>query len=135
LTIAKNHPILGVGAGNFEVALGEARVTSLVRPDISAHNLYVEALAETGILGFAALIWFFWLITKSILNIKPDIRNPQKRMYRLGLLGAWISMIVFFFMHSSLLTIIPWLMWGIMLAAPRVLQRDGVSEQDAQINH
>lgn len=52
------NPVLGVGYGNFKVALTNA----IAVPDgfmLDAHNLYLELLAETGLVGFlvfAALI-------------------------------------------------------------------------------
>lgn len=47
------NPIMGVGYGNFKTALASA----IAVPDgymLDAHNLYLELLAETGIIGFAA---------------------------------------------------------------------------------
>lgn len=46
-----SNPIMGVGYGNFKVALTSA----IAVPDgfmLDAHNLYLELLAETGIVGF-----------------------------------------------------------------------------------
>jgi len=47
------NPVIGVGYGNFKTALTSA----IAVPDgymLDAHNLYLELLAETGIIGFAA---------------------------------------------------------------------------------
>ena len=47
------NPVLGVGYGNFKTAL----VSAISVPDglmLDAHNLYLELLAETGVIGFAA---------------------------------------------------------------------------------
>jgi O-antigen ligase len=47
------NPVLGVGYGNFKTAL----VSAIAVPDglmLDAHNLYLELLAETGVVGFAA---------------------------------------------------------------------------------
>lgn len=47
------NPVLGVGYGNFKTALASA----IAVPDglmLDAHNLYLELLAETGVIGFAA---------------------------------------------------------------------------------
>jgi len=62
LAMAADHPWLGVGAGNFEHAevsyvrrLGLAALGSTLAP----HNLYVQMLAETGVLGLAGWITFY----------------------------------------------------------------------------
>jgi putative inorganic carbon (HCO3(-)) transporter len=47
------NPILGVGYGNFKIAL----TSTIAVPDgfmLDAHNLYLELLAETGVVGFLA---------------------------------------------------------------------------------
>src|SRR5215469_14281932 len=51
------HPVLGVGAGNYSAAYARYQVS----PDWfealgHAHNYYINAAAETGILGFLAIL-------------------------------------------------------------------------------
>lgn len=60
LAMAEDHPILGVGLGNFLLREPEyQRVTGefISQGVLAPHNLYIELLAETGILGLAA-----WLL-------------------------------------------------------------------------
>lgn len=63
LGMIRDHPLLGVGLGGFRVAFPhyQSFATDLVWDH--AHNDYVEALAETGVLGgvliLAALMVFF----------------------------------------------------------------------------
>jgi O-antigen ligase len=57
LRMFRAHPILGVGAGNYSVAYARYQVS----PDWfealgHAHNYYINAAAETGILGFLAIV-------------------------------------------------------------------------------
>ncbi|MDQ3449629.1 MAG: O-antigen ligase family protein [Actinomycetota bacterium] len=59
LAMAEDHPILGVGLGNFirrepeyQRATGEFISEGVIAP----HNLYLELLAETGVVGLAALL-------------------------------------------------------------------------------
>jgi hypothetical protein len=48
------HPILGVGAGGFEQVWNEHRTVGMHIRD--AHSLYIETLAETGIIGLGLLV-------------------------------------------------------------------------------
>lgn len=60
LAIFKLRPALGTGPGSFESlspAIEERLGAEIITP--SAHNLYIRALAENGIFGFALLLSFF----------------------------------------------------------------------------
>jgi putative inorganic carbon (hco3(-)) transporter len=65
------HPVAGIGYGNFKAALA----TAISVPDgfmLDAHNLYLELLAETGILGF---VLFTMLI---IICLRYARRMPRQ---------------------------------------------------------
>jgi O-antigen ligase len=51
---ARTHPVVGNGAGTFEYIWYRHRPTLLVIRD--AHSLYLEALAEVGVIGLALLV-------------------------------------------------------------------------------
>lgn len=54
-----DHPWRGVGIGSFGVAYARYRLPEAREPEVSfAHNLVLNLLAETGVLGFGA----FWLV-------------------------------------------------------------------------
>lgn len=60
LEIFKERPLLGTGPGSFESlspAIEEQLGAKFITP--SAHNLYIRALAENGIIGFTLLLAFF----------------------------------------------------------------------------
>jgi O-antigen ligase len=64
--MAADNPILGVGANNFRAASGQyitqpgidlsGELTALVDRPLVAHNVYLQQLAETGIVGLALLL-------------------------------------------------------------------------------
>jgi hypothetical protein len=59
LEIFKGRPVLGTGPGSFESlspAIEERLGVKMITP--SAHNLYIRALAENGIIGFTLLMGF-----------------------------------------------------------------------------
>jgi len=62
LAMAVDHPLVGVGAGNFEAREPEyVRQTGEVITEgvIAPHNIYLQMLAESGALGLAAWLAFF----------------------------------------------------------------------------
>jgi len=60
------HPLLGVGIGNYPLVLGED--ISAAKRGASAHNLYLDIVSETGIIGLFAFIFILILIFKKALK-------------------------------------------------------------------
>jgi O-antigen ligase len=62
ISLVKQHPLLGVGPGNFN--LPESRY---------AHNSYLQLWAETGLLGLASFLWLAWAILRKGLKEESTI--------------------------------------------------------------
>ncbi len=62
--IIAEHPLVGIGYGNFETAVttSQEQQFNLPKDYITAHNLYLNIFAEAGILGFAGLLLYFYKI-------------------------------------------------------------------------
>ncbi len=70
-TLWRNHPLFGVGAGNFE---REIPLTGLHGVRTHANSLYLQALVEGGIPLFAATLW---LVYTSIATFAREaLRSP-----------------------------------------------------------
>ncbi len=65
LRMFASDPGLGVGAGNYELL---TPTVGLVGVRTHANSVYVQALAETGILGFAAVVWTFVAASATLLR-------------------------------------------------------------------
>ena len=87
IKIWKAHPILGVGLGNygyyyiqpeFNPGLGGGR-------NLPPHNVYVQALAETGTVGFLVLCW--WIVQAGLNYWRAERRILEDRVNR-STLGA-----------------------------------------------
>lgn len=67
-----SRPILGWGLGNFATAYPQFR--SFYTNDLvdQAHNDYLQLLVETGILGFATMLWFIFSMYRYAI---PKLRN------------------------------------------------------------
>lgn len=56
LRMFQAHPILGVGAGNYDAAYQQFKVPGWDESLTHAHNYYINAAAETGVLGLLAFL-------------------------------------------------------------------------------
>lgn len=75
--IFAGHPIAGVGYGNFKTALPAA----ISVPDgfmLDAHNLYLELLAETGIIGFIAFAVLIVVCLRYARRIQRQSSGPMQ---------------------------------------------------------
>jgi O-antigen ligase len=83
IKIWKANPVLGVGIGNY----GYYFIQPEFNPGIPGvhtlppHNIYVQALAETGTVGFILLCW--WILQAGYNFMKAEQRGPppEERMY------------------------------------------------------
>jgi O-antigen ligase len=93
-------PLLGVGLNNFDVAyVGLERTgrtflpgTGLAAPE-TAHNLYLNTLAEQGLVGIAALLLLVLSAGRLALALRRS-DDPRVRGFGLGLLGAGVALLV-----------------------------------------
>jgi O-antigen ligase len=97
-----DHPVVGVGAGNYEARYQEySREIGLDprREDREAHNLFVEVAAETGLLGLAA---FGALLVLAAQALFRSVRTSD----RMGLAGALAAaltgyLVTAIFLHAA----------------------------------
>ncbi|MGI8733449.1 MAG: O-antigen ligase family protein [Pyrinomonadaceae bacterium] len=96
------HPLLGVGANNYEAAFPAAREQFSARHSRSAlvgmneqlltqyaHNEYVQILAELGLIGFLLFSVFCVLLTRTLWQALRRARRP------LAALGAGAGLLAF----------------------------------------
>jgi len=84
--------ILGVGPDNYRWLHGAYSGTPGKGTRVHANNLYVEWLADTGALGFAAFLWLTWQLIRHAYGLLRGSREPGWIAWRLALLGglaAW----------------------------------------------
>lgn len=94
LEMLRAHPLLGVGANNYEAAFPEARARFAERhPDsqlvamnehllvVYAHNEYVQLAAELGAIGLALFVLFAAALAYTFLRA---LKHPTKALPALG---------------------------------------------------
>jgi O-antigen ligase len=60
------HPILGVGAGQFQNAYGMIYLHGQAGGWMNPHNLLIQVICELGVVGLAAFAYFLWQLAKGI---------------------------------------------------------------------
>lgn len=82
LKMFKDHPLFGVGLGNFK-ALMPLYVAPGVDFKSIAHNTYVELLAELGPLGLIFFLAIVFFAFRSLRNVRRRMRelDPQSFLY------------------------------------------------------
>jgi O-antigen ligase len=109
LAMFAEHPILGVGAGNYPA--NYQRYTQLIGIEFRAeerdpHSLYVQLLAETGILGTAAFLLMIFFLFDALnkacraLEHAPHLAEwlPWISSYRFAILSYLLTSI---FLHNA----------------------------------
>jgi O-antigen ligase len=74
------YPILGVGPGQYtpfysaHYHLSNEDAFRYLPQSRRAHTLYFELGAETGIVGLSLFLWIAWLLVRSLLQMRRDLR-------------------------------------------------------------
>ena len=102
-----DHPLLGVGFGQAPKFIPRyGRMYGYVQPppDAGAHNMYLEMLAETGIVGFMAFLLVVWAAVKPMFALRKYwARSHPEYAHTLAslLLGLLAFLVAGIFLHLS----------------------------------
>jgi O-antigen ligase len=136
----RDHPITGVGTGNFQAVepryavrnINLQRVDLVVDTPKVAHNTYLHILTELGIVGFAAFATMVvGSLATAVIAIRRLARRGERRMEILGrgvLIGT-IGMLAAFVFITAQYEKQLWLLLG-MCAALSTLARAGETAED-----
>jgi O-antigen ligase len=101
LNIVADHPVAGVGIGNYELfhfqrTVNDPTISVHARGYRDTHNAYIRAAAEAGIPGAVGFVAF---ILVSVLTVRRSRQHhasqPECHMKALSLLALEVSMISF----------------------------------------
>lgn len=87
--ILKKHPFLGVGIGNYREGLKKYGIKMDKYLKMHFHNLYLQMLVETGIIGLAVFLLLLWIHLKEIFRVK------EIDMYSIEILGIGCGLLSF----------------------------------------
>ncbi|MET1080550.1 MAG: O-antigen ligase family protein [Pseudomonas sp.] len=100
------HPLLGVGLGNFRDAFFAHPVALNVElgyPSLHAHNTFLEILAGTGALGLLAYLWFLWSVGRALLRRWSPADPGEANLFTLAAIGTLSAYLVFAMVDMLLL--------------------------------
>jgi O-antigen ligase len=123
----RNHPWLGLGAGNFEVESldllqttpGVNTATYYAQSSKVVHNAYLETLTELGPVGLAIFLSMLALTARTALRAyrrARDLGNRALERYALALLVSFAAVLVGGTFLSDQLSKITWILIGLSLA-------------------
>ena len=85
VNMARSSPILGVGAGNFDERYRESTVVWRFRiPRGHAHNAYLQALAQAGLLGLLSYLTLLLIVARSTVRALGGAGDPFSRSVVVG---------------------------------------------------
>jgi tetratricopeptide (TPR) repeat protein len=98
----KDHPVAGVGWGNYELLYPYYQAKYVKIPRYStyrthsnnAHNELLEIITQVGILGLGIYLWLFFVFFKSAFQIYRKAEKEKDRVLVLGLAAGIIGMFV-----------------------------------------
>ena len=88
VSMAQDHPLFGVGLGSYAEVYDDYRLINWENPLGHAHNLYLNFLAETGVVGLVAYLGF-WIVIFGVTWSAGRHPDQNARAVSLGLLGSW----------------------------------------------
>lgn len=107
-TMFREHPVLGVGPGNFEDEVmryaDRVPVPLYVQP-IGAHNMYVEVAAELGVLGLVAVLLVLGQGWRQLRHLRRAARRrgdgSQAMLWECAGIGLIVFAVSALFVHAQ----------------------------------
>jgi O-antigen ligase len=102
LRMFSHKPVLGWGLGTFTTVYPQFRSFYTNLFVNAAHDDYVQALAETGVIGFAAVVWFLVEVYRAGLRNLDGWRGDYARALGLAALVGCTGLLVHSFFDFNL---------------------------------
>jgi O-antigen ligase len=117
LSIAQAHPLFGVGPDNYRLTYGPYLGSTRWSTSIHANNMYIEWLADTGIIGLLAfLLMSLALVRMAVRSVPAGLLTPlwPWHLALIASLCAWYAHgFVDFFYEFTPATTALWLLVGL----------------------
>ena len=104
LQIFRDHPITGAGLDSFGIVFTRYDTWNGTLRVEQAHNDYLQILADAGILGFACVAAFIFLLFKQGLRTVVEAADPFRRAVAIGALAGCCGILIHSFFDFPLRT-------------------------------
>lgn len=129
LRMAKEHPVLGVGTGDYKMELNLLHQIHAI-PDTpqvpeteNPHNSYLAYLAALGFTGLFIFLWFLWAATREAWLHREHAAAWFKLGYMgIFLLGSFTDTLIWGFHNAFAL--------GLIVAIPSILKSDSPMQNE-----
>jgi hypothetical protein len=132
ITMAADFPLLGVGPDSFRWQFGAYAGLDEWDTGIHANNLYIEWLADTGLLGLLAFLWLTWRLARLSLGHLRHIREEAAWLLTLGLIASLLAWYVHgffdYFFEFTPTYVAFWLIVALLAGAPP-RRHDGITDR------
>jgi putative inorganic carbon (hco3(-)) transporter len=133
LQMFRDHPLFGVGPGNYSQHYLSYSERIGLDPRLApreAHSLYLGALGETGIVGASALLAVLWLAVRGAWRGRRALRGGDALLAE----GIFVSLMSFLvaglFLHAAYPRYL-WILVGFGFAAGQLARKAAVSRASA----
>jgi putative inorganic carbon (HCO3(-)) transporter len=127
LEMVRDHPLLGVGTGNY---LTEYHNYLAIRPGLSRihygwlHNSYLQIWAENGTIGLLVFLSFLLTIFIGLVNSYRGTVHLELKILALGLLTAFTGYAVEFSGIPALNQELGWTIFGLTVALITIVRKE-----------
>jgi O-antigen ligase len=123
LKVSAQHPLFGIGPGNFAVVSGNWHV---------AHNSYTQMSAEGGIPAFCLYIFIFWRAIANLRKIRKYRKTVKNsRLFAMALEASLAAYLVGSFFDSLTYQLFPYYLIAYTSALRRIAQQDVIAYRQA----
>jgi O-antigen ligase len=129
--IWQDHPIAGVGWGSYPDVYFDYQtdLEAFSREErMGAHNLYLEIMAETGIIGITVFLFLIYMFFRETFIVFNMTRSRFRRVFIIGAQGAMITYLFHTLVNnlgpSDKIAITFWFLLGIMPALRALAEKE-----------
>ncbi|MGE5248935.1 MAG: O-antigen ligase family protein [Bacteroidota bacterium] len=140
LAMFEQHPLLGLGAANYKPSYQQYAqligIETRAEPR-DAHSLYIQVLAETGILGFVAFMGLMISLLGALSAARKDVKdNPAFASWLPWLTASRLSIVAYLttsiFLHNAYIRYF-WILAAMAITAIQLTQQMVVNDLPRRI--
>jgi O-antigen ligase len=135
-----SSPLFGVGWGNFSTLYGSsvAGISWIPAGQFEVHNIYLQLLSETGLVGFGAFFLLLYRASRqALLQLRWSVQRLDKAL-AFGVLGAILTVLLhgfvdFFFQVSPQFGTLFWVLLALLLVRGRTACEAAAGRQEPNL--